>query len=149
MPPDRPGHDQCSEPIRDHLGAYRLTNLDRVDQVVSEAWVRVEDVTDRIGDIAVFLVGSRSSIPRPARVPEMMFEIISPERGSRVRDYVTKRKEYRRLGVLEYVIMDRIRHRATVYMALPQGYRKRILRSCDAYTSPLLPGLSIPLSDIL
>ena len=149
MPPDGPGHDQSSEPIRDHLGAYRLDHLDQVDQVVSEAWIRVDDGTDRIGDIAVFLAGGRSPVPRPARVPEIIFEIISPDRESRERDYVTKRKEYRRLGIVEYVIIDRLRHRATLYMASPQAYRKRILRSGDIYTSPLLPGLAIPLSEIL
>ncbi len=149
MPPDGPGHDRSSEPVRDHLGAYRLAHLDRVDEVVSEAWVRVDDGTDRIGDIGVFLAGGRSALRRPDRVPELMYEVVSPDRESRERDYVTKRKEYRRLGVLEYVIIDRIRHRITVYAATPQGYRKHILRPGDTYTTPLLPGLAIPLAGIL
>jgi Uma2 family endonuclease len=149
MPPDGPGHDRSSEPVRDHLGAYRLAHLDRVDEVVSEAWVRVDDGTDRIGDIGVFLAGGRSALRRPDRVPELMLEVVSPDRESRERDYVTKRKEYRQLGVLEYVIIDRIRHRITVYTATPQGWRKHILRSGDTYTTPLLPGLAIPLAEIL
>ena len=78
-----------------------------------------------------------------------MFEIVSPDRESRERDYVKKRKEYRRLGVLEYVVIDRMRHRATVYTAGPRGYRKRVLRPGDVYTSPLLPGLAIPLAGVL
>jgi Uma2 family endonuclease len=69
MPPDGPGHDRRSEPVRDYLGAYRLANLDRVDEVVSEAWVRVDDGTDRIGDIGVVLAGPRSAIDRPDRIP--------------------------------------------------------------------------------
>ena len=44
-----------------------------------------------------------------------MFEVVSPDRESRERDYVKKRKEYHRLGVLEYVIIDRMRRRVTVY----------------------------------
>jgi len=149
MPPDGPGHDRSSEPVRDYLGAYRLAHVDLVDEVVSEAWVRVDGGTDRIRDIGVFLAGPRSGINRPDRVPELMFEIVSPDRESRERDYVKKRKEYYRLGILEYVIIDRIRHRATVYTAGPQGYRKRVLRPSDVYASPLLPGLAIPLAEIL
>src|SRR5271166_323336 len=57
MPPDGPVHDDSSEPIRDDLGAYRKAHPDLVEKVVSEAWVRVDGGTDRIGDIGVFLVG--------------------------------------------------------------------------------------------
>jgi Uma2 family endonuclease len=149
MPPDGPGHDRGSEPVRDHLGAYRLAHTDIVEEVVSEAWVRADSGTDRIGDIGVFLVGPRSSAKRPDRVPELMFEIVSPDRKSRERDYVKKRQEYHHLGVLEYVVIDRMRHRATVYTAGARGYRKRVLRPGDVYTSPLLPGLAIPLAGIL
>ena len=133
MPPDGPGHDRGSEPFRDYLGAYRLSHPDRVEEVVSEAWVRVDDGTDRIGDIGVYLFGPRSSIRRPERVPELMYEIVSPDRQSRERDYVKKRREYRALGVREYVIIDRMRHRATVHEAGPRGSRKRVLRPDDVY----------------
>jgi Uma2 family endonuclease len=149
MPPDGPGHDRSSEPVRDYLGAYRLAHPDLVEEVVSEAWVRIDGGTDRIGDIGVFLAGPRSSINRPERVPELMFEVVSTDRESRERDYVKKRKEYFRLGVLEYVVIDRMRHRATVYTGGPHGYRKRVLRPGEIYASPLLPGLAVPLAGIL
>jgi Uma2 family endonuclease len=149
MPPDGPGHDRSSEPVRDYLGAYRLAHPDLVEEVVSEAWVRIDGGTDRIGDIGVFLAGPRSSINRPERVPELMFEVVSTDRESRERDYVKKRKEYFRLGVLEYVLIDRMRHRATVYTAGPRGYRKRVLRPGEVYACPLLPGLAVPLAGIL
>jgi Uma2 family endonuclease len=149
LPPDGPGYDHSSEPVRDHLGAYRLAHLDVVEQVVSEAWVRVDAGTDRIGDIGVFLVGPRSAISRPDRIPELMLEIVSPDPKSRERDFVKKRREYYRLGVFEYVVIDRMRHRATIYTAGPRGYRKRVLRSDDVYASPLLRGLVIPLAGIL
>jgi Uma2 family endonuclease len=149
MPPDGPGHDRSSEPIRDLLGAYRLAHPNLVDEVVSEVWVRVDGGTDRIGDIGVFLAGPRAALNRPDRVPELMYEVVSPDRESRERDYVTKRKEYHQLGVLEYVIIDRLRHRVTVYSAGRRGYRKRVLRPAEVYTSPLLPGLAIPLVGVL
>jgi Uma2 family endonuclease len=149
MPPDDAGHDDCSEPFRDHLGAYRIAHSDIVEKVVSEAWVRVDDGTDRIPDIAVFLRSPRSAVTRPGRVPELACEIVNPDRESRERVYVKKRHEYFRLGVLEYVVIDRMRHRATVYTSGARGYRKRVLRPGDVYTSPLLPGLAIPLVGIL
>src|SRR5437016_12258379 len=99
--------------------------------------------------MGVFLAGPRSALSRPDRVPELMFEVVSPDRESRERDYVKKRKEYHQLGVLEYVIIDRLRHRVTVYTAAARGYRKRILRPGEVYASPLLPGLAIPLDQVL
>jgi Uma2 family endonuclease len=149
IPPDGPGHDRGSEPIRDHLGAYRLAHPDLVEEVVSEAWIRVDDGTDRIPDIGVFLAGPRSAVARPGRVPEIVFELVSPDRESRERDYVKKRKEYYGLGVLEYFLIDRMRHRATVYTAGSHGHRKHVLHPGDVYASPLLPGLAIPLAGIL
>ena len=88
MPPDSPEHDLSSEPMRDYLGAYRLAHPELVEWVVSECWVRVDSGTDRIGDIGIFLVGDRSSLARPERVPELIFEVVSPGRASRERDYV-------------------------------------------------------------
>lgn len=149
MPPDGPDHDASSEPLRDHLGVYRLAHPDRVDQVVSEAWVRIDGGTDRIADIGVYLNGPRSAIERPDRVPELIFEIVSPDRESRERDYVLKRKEYQRLDVLEYAIIDRMRGRVTIYTAGPRGYGKRVLHTGGIYASWLLPGLAIPLDGIL
>jgi Uma2 family endonuclease len=149
MAPDGPAHDRSSEPVRDHLGAYRLAHPDRVDEVVSEAWVRVDGGIDRIGDIGMFLASPRSILSRPNRIPELIFEVVSPDRESRECDYVKKRIEYRRLGVLEYVIIDRLRQRVTVHTSAPRSYRKRVLRPGDVYTSLLLPGLAIPLAGIL
>jgi Uma2 family endonuclease len=149
MAPDSPEHDHCSEPFRDHLGAHRLANPDVVEAVVSECWLRVDGGTDRIADIAIFLTGRRSRVGRPDRVPELIFEVASPDRESRERDYVKKKREYRELGVLEYAIIDRMRSRMTVYSNIAGQPVKRVLHRGDRYTSPLLPGLEIPLADIL
>ena len=148
MPPDGQDHDRCSEPLRDHLGAYRLTHRDVVESVVSEAWVRVEGDKDRIGDIGVFLATDRAVADRPERVPDLMFEIVSPDPDSMRRDYVIKRSEYHRLGIREYVIVDRFSRQVTILTHEPAGYRERILTEEDVYSTPLLPGLEIPLNDI-
>ena len=77
MSPDSKDHDDCSEPLRDHLGAFRLANPQIVEDVVSESWIRVGDGTDRIADIAVYLVPEGDVPERPDRAPEIVFEIVS------------------------------------------------------------------------
>lgn len=147
--PDSKEHDDCSEPIRDHLGAFRLAHPGVIELVVSEAWIRVGGGTDRIADIAVYLVRPKGGPERPDRIPELVFEVVSPDRESRDRDYVRKRREYRALGVREYVIVDRFLGRFVVLTLGPRGYRRRTLRRGQIYQSPLLPGLAIPLDEVV
>ena len=78
----------------------------------------------------------------------MMFEIVSPGRTSRNRDYVKKRSEYEQLGVKEYIIVDRFKKQVTVHTRTPGGYQEQVLTSADTYTSPLLPGLAVPLAKV-
>ena len=113
------------------------------------AWVRVPGGTDRIGDIGVYLVADRPTPKIPDRVPELMFEIVSPGREDRDRDYVEKRADYHRVGVREYVIIDRFEKQVTVLTYTPEGYEEHVLTPGDTYTSPLLPGLEIPLAEVL
>ncbi len=142
-------HVSYSEPWRDRLVVYKLQNPGIVQFVVSEAWLRVDGGTDRIGDLGVYLAQDQP-VPRiPDRVPEIMFEVVSPDRRSRSRDYVEKRADYHRAGVVEYVVIDRFTRRVTVLTHTPAGYDERILTPTDTYTSPLLPGLEIPLSEVL
>ncbi len=123
LAPSGEDHVDVTEPWRDRLGAYRLAHPEIVQKVVSEAWIRVDDGTDRIGDIGVYLV-TEGAVPKiPDRVPDMMFEIVSPDKVSRDRDYVRKRADYHRLGVREYVIIDRFRRNVTVLTFAPEGYR--------------------------
>ena len=56
MAPAGEEHSDIAEDWRDWLGAYRLIHRDVVHRVASESWVRVDGGTDRIGDIAVYLV---------------------------------------------------------------------------------------------
>jgi hypothetical protein len=46
-----------------------------------------------------------------------------------------------------YVIVDRFKDAALVLTWQPGDYAERILTATDIYTTPLLPGLSIPLND--
>jgi Uma2 family endonuclease len=78
-----------------------------------------------------------------------MFEIVSPGREAWERSYIEKREDYYRIGVREYAVIDRFAQRVTVFAYTPQGYAEHILNLGDVYTSPLLPGLAIPLAEVL
>src|SRR3990172_11805724 len=119
-----PGHDHhiTVEPFRNHLGAYKLAHPDVVEFVVQESWTLVDDETERLPDIAVYLRTGSTSARIPERVPELVFEIVSESADDRRRDYVEKRADYERAGVQEYVIVDRFEHRLTVLRLTKRQY---------------------------
>ncbi len=148
LAPSGEEHIDATDPWYERLFLYKLAHPAFVQRVVSEAWIRVDRGTDRIGDIGVYLVPD-GPVPRiPDRVPDLMFEVVSPDRISRDRDYVRKRADYHKFGVREYVIIDRFKPAVTVLTREPAGYAERILIRGDTYTSALLPGLAIPLSEV-
>lgn len=149
MPPPEFGHHVTAMTFRDHLGAYRLAHLDSVEFVFQESHTVVDDDTDRIPDIAVYLKSQHEVPEFPFRVPDLVFEVVSAGWASMKRDYEEKRDEYERLGVREYVIVDRFDHRLTVLTLSNGHYVESWLGPKDAYTSPLLPGLSIPLTGVI
>ncbi len=149
MPPAGYEHRTTSEPIRDLLVVYKVAHLDLVEHVFEESWTAVDDETDRIPDIAVYLRTNHAGQPIPDRVPELVFEIVSPGRANRRRDYDEKRDEYERIGVLEYIIVDRFDHEVTVLRLVDGQYQEQILKPSDTYRTPLLPGLEIPLQSII
>jgi Uma2 family endonuclease len=150
MFPDSEAHDDASEPWRDLLGIYRLTHPHVVQKVVSEAWVLVSGLTDRVGDIGVYLQPAAGETPpsRPARVPELMFEIVSESKSDRRRDYVEKRSEYHAIGVREYVVIDRFTRKVTVMTYETEGYSERALEGSQVYETPLLPGFRVVLDEV-
>ena len=149
MAPDGGGHVLQSEPWRDHLGAYCLARPEIVQAVVSQAWVHVDDDNTRIADIAVYLGGPREALNIPDQVPDLVFEFVSPSKKDRLRDYVEKRADYQKIGVREYVIVDRFDKQVTVLTLGEAGYQERILSPADTYRSPLLPGLEVRLAEVL
>lgn len=140
-------HRSTAEPFRDHLVAYKLIHPDLIQHVFQDGWAYVEESTDRIPDIAVYLHGKEGRMPE--RAPDMVFEIVSEATKDRRRDYEEKREEYERIGVSEYVIVDRFDHRLTVLTLNDGVYSENILGADDVYASQLLPGLEIPLKGII
>jgi Uma2 family endonuclease len=148
MSPDGQKHHDSSRPWRMKLHAHWLDHPEQVEDVVIGSWVRPDAGTDRVGDIGIYLVTEGPVAPIPDRIPDLMFEVVSPGKKSRERDYIKKRAEYHRLGVREYVIVDRKARRVTVLTHAADGYEEQVLRAPDVYRTPLLPGLEIPLADV-
>ena len=79
-------------------------------------------------------------------VPDIVVEILSSDRSH---DLVYKRRVYAEAGVREYWVVDP-RHDTVTLLELRGGqYAERsVLGTGDTLTTPLLPGLAIPLAEV-
>ena len=78
--------------------------------------------------------------------PDIVVEVLSSDRN---RDLVRKRQLYAEAGVHEYWIFDPVNDSATLLELQNGEYVQRAeLTSADTLTTPLLPGLAIPLADV-
>lgn len=81
--------------------------------------------------------------------PELVVEIGSP--GTRTRDETIKRRLYERAGVAEYWLVDPELDTVRVYRREADRFARAVELSAgagDVLTTPLLPGLELPLSRI-
>ena len=82
-------------------------------------------------------------------VPELVVEIASP--GTRKRDETIKRRLYERVGVSEYWVVDPKAEVVRIYRRSGEVFG-RVLelsrKANDVLTTPLLPGLDMPLARI-
>ena len=66
-----------------------------------------------------------------------------------IRDRKEKFRLYERFGVPEYWIVDQFEDRVSVFRLSEGKYQEPlVLRRSELLESPLLPGFSIPLSDV-
>jgi Uma2 family endonuclease len=122
---------------------------------LGEIFIAPTDVILSPNDIVqpdlLFISYERSAIVEEKNVqgaPDLVIEIHSG--SSRRVDRGAKRRAYERWGVLEYWMLDPERKEADVCERTAQGLlRQRALLSReDVLTTPLLPGLEIPLAEI-
>ncbi|MBA3640206.1 MAG: Uma2 family endonuclease [Acidobacteria bacterium] len=80
--------------------------------------------------------------------PDLVVEILSP--GTRRRDEGLKRRLYERMEVGEFWIVDPAPETIKVDRLIDGSYRQTTLTRATAatLTTPLLPGLNVPLADV-
>ena len=81
--------------------------------------------------------------------PTIAIEFVSASKRDFQRDYIDKRDEYLRAGVLEYWIIDRFRRRMTVVRGGSDPVTEIVITEQETYTTPLLPGFALPLAQLL
>ena len=84
-----------------------------------------------------------------AGAPELMVEIVSPGSRNSRRDRVLKRQVYGKQGVQEYWIVDPLKRSVEIFRLVDSMLEPfATLQIGDEFSSPLLPGLTIPLESI-
>lgn len=98
----------------------------------------------------LFVSKERKRIIREGEIrgaPDLVVEILSPYTGQR--DRTVKKKLYARYGVKEYWLVEPEEETIEILTLGRRGYeRVALYKKADTLTSPLLPGLKIPLREV-
>jgi Uma2 family endonuclease len=84
--------------------------------------------------------------PRRKELPTIIVEFVSGRKRDRVRDYETKRDEYRAIKIKEYWIIDRFMETLTVFSRVQGRMRMTVVQKDEVYRTDLLPGFELPLA---
>ncbi len=143
-------HQEVSSNLHTELGPFiKKYGLGKLLAAPTDVILSLHDV---VQPDFLFISNKRFGIITRENVqgaPDLIIEILSP--GTRSRDEGIKREIYERYGVPEYWMLDADRKTSRVYRRL--GNRLRLVAELsadagDVLTSPLLPGLAVPLTDI-
>ncbi len=150
MPRPRIGHQALQGDLIWYFLGYVRTFDDPPAQVLHDVIVALS-LESRIllaPDLVIILEGSKASVTdrMVEGPPDIVLEILSSDRR---RDLVRKRQLYAEAGVPEYWIFDPRADTATP-LELRDGeyFERAVLTAADTLTTPLLPGLAIPLEDV-
>lgn len=104
-------------------------------------------VSSRIPDVGVILGWT----PRDARgqsPPRLVMEIVATGDEAHQRDYVTKREEYLRYGMLEYWIVDESVRQINALLRDGDTWVERVFRDQQPARGLVLPGFSVIPADL-
>lgn len=125
----------------------RATRAGRVFTAPFDVLLSTHDIVEP--DL-IFISAARMAILTEKNIqgaPDLLIEILSP--GTRKRDEGLKRQRYEKLGVEEYWLVEPDEEWVRVYRRAGGGYAHAAERKPGAVlTTPLLPGLEIPLAEI-
>ena len=150
MPRPRTRHQSLQGDLIWYFQGYLRTFDDPPAEVLHDVIVALS-LESRIlfsPDLVVILQGSKAVVTdrMVEGAPDIVVEILSSDRR---RDLVRKRQVYAEAGVAEYWIFDQRADTATLLDLRDGEYVERaVLTAADTLTTPLLPGLAIPLADV-
>ena len=150
MPRPRTGHQSLQGDLIWYFQGYLRTFDDPPAEVLHDVIVALS-LERRIlysPDLAVILRSGRAVVTDRTveGPPDIVIEILSSDRS---RDLVRKRQVYAEAGIPEYWIFDPRQDTATLLELRDGQYVERaVLTADDTLTTPLLPGLTIPLADV-
>ncbi len=150
MPRPRKVHQFFQARLVTHFENY-LSGFDEPPADVSHDFVIALSLDERIlfaPDLSIVLRGREHIISDRMieGAPDIVVEILSSDRN---RDLVRKRQLYAAAGIPEYWIFDYRNDSATLLELRDGEYVERAtLGPSGTLTTPLLPGLEIPLADI-
>ena len=140
--------------LKDSLATQFITLFDSFSEPLAEVYsglviiISSEPGRILIPDLFVFLraPGDESDVSAAGKIPDLVIEILSSDRN---RDLIRKRQLYAEAGIPEYWIFDP-RNDTVLPLELRNGeyVARPTLTVGDVLTTPLLPGLAIPLTDL-
>jgi Uma2 family endonuclease len=149
-PPPGLTHQRALGNLLTILNIYLARN--RIGEVFTTPGVTLDQFNSVIPDITYLSHERMEKIASGEHItgaPELMIEFVSPGSKNARRDRVLKRQVYGRHGVQEYWIVDPRKRRIEVYQLREHALELlTTLFETDEITSPLLPGLNIPLIKI-
>lgn len=150
MPRPRPRHQTTQFWFRFHFETYIAGFPEPPAAVNHDVVVALPSELPRLfsPDLVVILRGSNAVVSDTMveGVPDIVVEILSSDRA---RDLVRKRQVYAEAGISEYWIAD-LRNGTVTLLVLRDGeyVERATMTDADIVTTPLLPGLEIPLAGV-
>jgi Uma2 family endonuclease len=108
-----------------------------------------DDAEDNVSpDVAIILKDRMNVLtgPKLSGAPNIAMEVVSA--GSVETDYFRKRDLYRRTGVQQYWIIDRLRHTVEVWRFADGKATSESYENADVIQTPLVPSLSVHVSEL-
>lgn len=143
-------HQQISMNLTLALGMH--VRAHKLGQLFYAPFDVVLSRTDVVQPDILFISAARAEIITRANVqgaPDLVIEVLSD--GTRRNDEIQKRNAYDRFGVAEYWIVDPELELMTIYRRDADGFRRVAEVENGPHgviTTPLLPGLSLPIRDV-
>lgn len=118
-----------------------------LDDTLPQQYVYVSPSTRRQADRLIWTGLGRWPDPK-TDLPTIVVEFVSASRRDWERDYLVKRREYKKCGIPEYWVFDRFRRTMTVFIHQRGKEQEIVLGEKDVYRTPRLPGFELPLQRI-